>query len=112
MADTHDQSAHAQNSPDVEEHMSIGRYIATRFPTLVPPMNPAPNPFKALTLLNRQQWMFFAVRTPSGALLLISYSKMHQYTNQHHAGRLLRLDLGCIRLLHRLPDDLPAGQDL
>jgi SHS family lactate transporter-like MFS transporter len=73
MADTYDQPAHEQNSPDVEEHMSVGRYIATRFPTLVPPMNPAPNPFKALTLLNRQQWMFFAVRTRSGVLFLISH---------------------------------------
>lgn len=53
-----------QHSPDVEEHMSVGRYIATRIPSLVPPMNPAPNPFKALTLLNKQQWMFFAVGLP------------------------------------------------
>jgi SHS family lactate transporter-like MFS transporter len=28
---------------------------------LKPPMNPAPNPFKALTLLNKQQWLFFLV---------------------------------------------------
>lgn len=48
-------------SPDVEEHMGIGRYIATRITTLVPPMNPAPNPFKALMLLNRIQWLNFAV---------------------------------------------------
>ncbi|KAJ5665420.1 uncharacterized protein N7477_007868 [Penicillium maclennaniae] len=60
MAETH-KSQHEVSSPDVEEHMSIGRYIATRIPTLVPPMNPAPNPFKALTLLNRQQWLFFSV---------------------------------------------------
>lgn len=52
-----------QVSPDNEEnHTSIGRYIATRLTTLIPPMNPAPNPFKALTLLNRQQWLFFSVR--------------------------------------------------
>lgn len=49
------------NSPDVEEHMSIGRYIATRIPTLMPPMHKAPNPFKALAMLNRQQWLFFWV---------------------------------------------------
>jgi SHS family lactate transporter-like MFS transporter len=48
-------------SPDVEEHMSVGRYIATRITSLVPPMNPAPNPFKALTLLNRTQWLNFLV---------------------------------------------------
>jgi SHS family lactate transporter-like MFS transporter len=51
----------------VEEHghrMSIGRYLVTRVSTLKPPMNHAPNPFKALTLLNRQQWMFFLVSYP------------------------------------------------
>ncbi|KAJ5317400.1 hypothetical protein PENANT_c055G06172 [Penicillium antarcticum] len=52
---------HATASPDVEENMSVGQYIATRFTSLVPPMNPAPNPFKALTLLNKQQWLNFLV---------------------------------------------------
>ncbi|KAJ5948735.1 Major facilitator superfamily domain general substrate transporter [Penicillium verhagenii] len=65
MAEFQDKAPHStarvEPSPDVEEHMSIGRYIATRIPTLVPPMNPAPNPFRALTLLNRQQWLFFLV---------------------------------------------------
>lgn len=41
--------------------MSVSRYIATRIPTLKPPMNKAPNPFKLLALLNFQQWMFFLV---------------------------------------------------
>jgi SHS family lactate transporter-like MFS transporter len=59
---------HEAPSPDVEEHMSIGRYIATRIPSLVPPMNPAPNPFKALMLLNRTQWLNFTVcRSPRRA---------------------------------------------
>lgn len=64
MTDAHESQnvpALAGGDPDVEEHMSIGRYILTRIPTLVPPMNPAPNPFKALALLNFQQWMFFLV---------------------------------------------------
>lgn len=39
----------------------IARYLITRVPTLVPPMNKAPNPIKALTLLNRRQWLFFLV---------------------------------------------------
>ena len=47
-------------SPD-RENMSVGTYIATRIPTLKPPMNKAPNPFKLLALLNFQQWMFFLV---------------------------------------------------
>lgn len=65
MAEIRDKSEHAPApSPDVEEDMSVGRYIATRIPSLVPPMNPAPNPFKALTMLNRQQWLFFLVCIP------------------------------------------------
>ena len=41
--------------------MSIGRYIATRIPTLKPPMAKVPNPIRLLRLLNFQQWMFFLV---------------------------------------------------
>lgn len=43
------------------QKMSVGRYIATRIPTLKPPMHKAANPFKLLALLNFQQWMFFLV---------------------------------------------------
>lgn len=43
------------------EQMSAGRYIATRFSSLKPPMAKAPNPFSALALLTFQQWMFFLV---------------------------------------------------
>ena len=41
--------------------MSAGKYLATRITTLKPPMEKAPNPFKLLGLLNRQQWLFFLV---------------------------------------------------
>src|SRR5215469_10972391 len=44
-----------------KQHMSVGRYIAKRIPSLKPPMDKAPNPFKLLTMLNFQQWMFFLV---------------------------------------------------
>lgn len=44
-----------------EENMSVGRYLATRVTSLRPPMHKAPNPFKALMLLNKQQWLFFLV---------------------------------------------------
>jgi len=47
-------------TPETQK-MSAGRYIATRFSTLKPPMNKAPNPFKLLAMLNFQQWMFFLV---------------------------------------------------
>ena len=57
LRDSRDES---YETPDTYK-MSIGRYIATRIPTLKPPMNKAPNPFKLLALLNFQQWMFFLV---------------------------------------------------
>ena len=44
-----------------EQHMSVGRYVATRLSTLKPPMHKAPNPFRLLALLNTQQWVFFLV---------------------------------------------------
>jgi hypothetical protein len=42
-------------------HTSVGQYIATRIPSLKPPMDRAPNPFKVLAMLNTQQWLFFLV---------------------------------------------------
>ena len=44
-----------------EGRMSASRYLATRLSTLKPPMHPVPNPFKLLTLLNTQQWLFFLI---------------------------------------------------
>lgn len=43
------------------EHMSVGKYLATRISTLKPVMAEAPNPIKLLRLLNLQQWLFFLV---------------------------------------------------
>lgn len=49
-------------APDhYHEHMSAGRYLATRFSTLKPPMEKVPNPIRLLRMLNFQQWMFFLV---------------------------------------------------
>jgi hypothetical protein len=135
MADTQDHSAMPvdSHSPDIEENMSIGRYIATRIPSLKPPMRPAPNPFKALTLLNRQQWLFFAVcislDLPSAYKQTIYY--LHSTPipppprrientipekaklNQHFfLGRFRWMVMGCLRFLHRLPHNLPASQNL
>lgn len=50
--------AHESHAP---EHMSAGRYVATRFSTLKPPMNKAPNPISLLRMLSRKQWAFFFV---------------------------------------------------
>lgn len=41
--------------------MSVGRYLATRLPTLKPPMTKVANPISLLATLNRSQWLFFLV---------------------------------------------------
>lgn len=41
--------------------MSVATYLATRIPTLKPPMAKAPNPITLLRMLNLQQWLFFLV---------------------------------------------------
>lgn len=46
---------------ETPENMSAGRYLATRFSTLKPPMAKAPNPIRLLRMLNLQQWLFFLV---------------------------------------------------
>lgn len=43
------------------EGMSAGRYLATRFSTLKPPMLSAPNPWRLIRMLNRHQWAFFSI---------------------------------------------------
>lgn len=65
--------------------MSIRRYLATRIPTLKPPMAKAPNPIRLLCLLNFQQWMFFLVR------LACKYHRPLTVL----IGRLPWMDLGC-----------------
>ncbi|EAW11966.1 sugar transporter family protein [Aspergillus clavatus NRRL 1] len=59
MAQPYDESS--TTSVEDSHRMSPGRYLVTRVSTLVPPMNPAPNPFKALAMLNKEQWLFFLV---------------------------------------------------
>jgi hypothetical protein len=53
----------AAQSRDVApyEGMSPGRYVATRFSSLVPPMHSAPNPIRLVMMLNRTHWAFFGV---------------------------------------------------
>ncbi|KAL2014500.1 hypothetical protein VTN00DRAFT_2025 [Thermoascus crustaceus] len=66
MAESQDGKPRAVEVDNYEEEtrLTVGgivRYLVTRVPTLVPPMNKAPNPIKALALLNKQQWLFFLV---------------------------------------------------
>jgi SHS family lactate transporter-like MFS transporter len=53
------------NEAPIESHpphqMTAREYAATRFSTLKPPMNKAPNPFKLLAMLSGKQWLFFFV---------------------------------------------------
>lgn len=61
---THEKTAgghHVAPADYDDEHMSAGRYLATRVTTLKPPMAKAPNPIRLLGMLNFQQWMFFLV---------------------------------------------------
>lgn len=43
------------------EGMSPGRYLATRIPTLRPPMLQLPNPLKQLAIITGKQWQFFFI---------------------------------------------------
>lgn len=64
MADqksTHEEVADTVDATTGETKMSVGSYLASRLPTLKPPMNKAPNPIRVLGMLNRQQWLFFLV---------------------------------------------------
>jgi len=49
---------HESHSPP---HMTAKEYALTRFSTLKPPMNKAPNPFRLLAMLSGKQWLFFLV---------------------------------------------------
>lgn len=53
-------------APDEQDHpphhgMSAGQYITTRFSTLRPPMNKAPNPVRLIRSITGIQWAFFMV---------------------------------------------------
>lgn len=44
---------------EAQEKMGVGRYLATRFSTLKPPMDKVENPITVLRLLSGKQWLFF-----------------------------------------------------
>ena len=80
MAESPDEKPHAeamvpvQQEPQQQESvmMKIWRYLYTRVPTLKPPMRKAPNPLKAILLLNREQWLFFLVRVYHPKLIRVN----------------------------------------
>jgi SHS family lactate transporter-like MFS transporter len=55
----HNKGAEVLHESQHPEKMSVAKYAATRIPTLKPPMNKAPNPFKLLAMLSGKQWLFF-----------------------------------------------------
>jgi SHS family lactate transporter-like MFS transporter len=63
MSDEGDTSKRDALPPEdpADVRMGLGRFLATRLPTLKPPMNYTPNPISLLRLLNRKQWLFFFV---------------------------------------------------
>lgn len=50
-----------QHIDTTDQDMTVKEYVSTRISTLRPPMAKVANPFKLLSLLNTQQWMFFLV---------------------------------------------------
>lgn len=44
---------------ETTQKMGVGRYLATRFSTLKPPMDKVENPITVLRLLSSKQWLFF-----------------------------------------------------
>lgn len=44
-----------------DNSMTVGRYLATRFSTLSPPMDHVVTPWAAMRMLNKRQWQFFLV---------------------------------------------------
>lgn len=85
----------------LQERQSVKQYVATRIPTLKPPLNPVPNPFKTIFLLNKQQWAFFAVSLPPRITV---YRLIH-------LGRFLGLDMGCLGLFYCLSDNNRSCRD-
>lgn len=86
-------TSHVEHFQEHEPSMSIGRYLATRIPTLKPPMTKVANPISLLATLNRSQWLFFLVgRTLSNGVML--YTPLTDVS----IGWLSRLDMGCFRL--------------
>jgi len=55
----HRDDARLPGTGETPVKMSAGRYLATRFSTLKPPMDKVENPITVLGLLSSKQWLFF-----------------------------------------------------
>lgn len=56
-----DQNVVPVNESPLPAEMTVKEYALTRFSSLRPPMNLAPNPLELLAMLNQKQWTFFLV---------------------------------------------------
>jgi len=68
----HRDDARLPGTGETPVKMSAGRYLATRFSTLKPPMDKVENPITVLGLLSSKQWLFFFcafVGSPNFAML-------------------------------------------
>lgn len=54
-------NGHVTQESPAPHRMTVGEYCSTRFSTLRPPMNSAPNPIRLLMMLSGKQWLFFLV---------------------------------------------------
>lgn len=79
--------------------MSLSGYIFSRFPSILPTFDPAPNPFKLLATVNQKQWMFFLVCLCSIFPHLNSCPESDIFPDC-----ILCVDVGCLRLLHSVLD--------
>ena len=70
-------ATHTEYTDAIDEpRMPVGRYFATRFSTLKPPMAKVPNPITLLASLNRAQWLFFLVSQPQS----VSSVTLHSFS--------------------------------
>jgi hypothetical protein len=66
-----------------QEKIDIGKYLVARLPTLKPPIKKAPNPFSALFLPSKKDWLFFSVcyrESSTFSLLLHPFTYVQQST--------------------------------
>lgn len=66
MTDIYARAPAADGALEIQEshlprEISAKEYAITRFSTLKPPMNKAPNPVRLLGMLTGKQWLFFLV---------------------------------------------------
>jgi hypothetical protein len=94
----HSPSSHISEELLNSENAKMG-YLGSRFSSVLPTYDPAPNPFKLLASVNQKQWMFFLV-----CLCPIFPHSASRPESKRFPDRILCVDVGCLRLLHGVLD--------